>query len=335
MFSLQKKFHRFIVLTIVLLVFTAIFSACSKEEDYTNPKEKSITIGTMNLINGDLIAQYEKLYEKELGVKTKLVNYSSGKDIVAAIGAGEIDIGEAGTAPAAIAISNKIDIKVIFIGDVIGAAETLIARNDSGISSVKELKGKKIATPFSSTAHFSLLNVLKLEGMKEGDIQLLDMQPDDIFSAWQNGKIDATYIWYPVLGRLFENGKSIANSEELAKKGIVTADLFVASSIFTRKNPDVVKKFVEIQKKSNDLILNNPQKAAKEISAVLGVSETEAAEQIKKFKYLEKDDQIKYLDDSIAKTLKNTADFLVEQKSLKTAASLEDFQKSVTSEFVK
>ena len=321
----------------MMITLTAIFSACGfeKDDDAEEVKEKIVTVGTMNLINGDLIAQYEKLYEKELGMKVKLLNFNSGKEIIAALGTGEIDIGEAGTAPTALAISSHIDVEVIFVGDVIGAAETLVARNDSGISSVKDLIGKKVATPFSSTAQYSLLNVLKLEGMTETDVQILDMKPDDIFTAWQNGEIDAAYIWYPVLGRLIENGKSIADSEQLAEKGIITADLFVVRSTFAEKYRDVVKNFVEIQKKSNDLILNDSKKAAKEISAVLGITEIEAAEQIKNFKYLKADEQIKYLDGSLAETLKNTADFLVEQKSLKKAASLESFQKSVTSEFLK
>ena len=337
MFNLQKKFPQFIIATIILLTVAIIFSACGKEnlDDEQENEKKFVTIGTLNLINGDLIAQYEKFYEKELGMPAKIIKYNSGKDIIAALGSGEIDIGEAGTAPAALALSSRIDIKIIFVGDVIGAAETLVARNDSGISNIKDIRNKKIATPFSSTAHFSLLNVLKLEGMTENDIQLLDMQPDNIFSAWQNGEIDAAYIWYPVLGRLLENGKSIADSEQLAEKGIITADLFVVRSTFAEKYRDVVKNFVEIQKKSNDLILNDQKKAAKEISAVLGITEIEAAEQIKNFKYLKTDEQIKYLDGSLAETLKNTADFLVEQKSLKKAASLESFQKSVTSEFLK
>ena len=138
-----------------------------------------------------------------------------------------------------------------------------------------------------------------------------------------------------MLGRLLENGKSITDSEKLAEKGIVTADLFVMRSVFAEKNPDVVKKFVEVQLKANDMILNNPQKAAKEIAAVLGITENEAAEQITKFKYLTADEQIDLLDNSMAKILKSTADFLVEQKSLKKAASLEEFQKKIISKYLK
>lgn len=337
MFKSQKVKAFFVAL---MMLTTAIFSACGNDKapeakDDKTDKEKPVVIGTMNLVNGDLIAQYEKWYENELGMKVKVIHFDSGKDVISALASNSIDIGEAGTSPAALAISNNLDIKVIFVGDVIGAAETLVAKNDSGISSVKDLAGKKVATPFASTAHYSLLNALKLAGMTETDCQLLDLQPDDIFAAWQRGDIDAAYVWYPVLGRLMETGKSITNSEELASKGIVTADLVVARTPFIEEHPDVVKKFIEIQLKANDMILDEPQKAAKEIASVLEISEKDAAEQITQFKYLKANDQIEILEKLMAKTLKDTADFLVEQKSIKTAPSLEDFNTKVTAEFVK
>lgn len=333
-----KSLKSIIFAVMLMLSLSTIFSGCGEEKtdgnDAAGDKADTVVIGTMNLVNGDLIAQYEKWYESELGVKAKVIRFDSGKDVISALASNSIDIGEAGTSPAALAISNNLDIKVIFIGDVIGAAETLVVKNDSGIASIKDLAGKKIATPFASTAHYSLLNALKLEGMGETDVQLLDLQPDDIFAAWQRGDIDGAYIWYPVLGRLLEDGKSITDSAKLAEKGVVTADLVVARTAFAEKNPEVVKKFVALQLKANDVILGEPAKAAKEISSVLEISEKDASEQITQFKYLKADEQIEYLNNSMAKTLKSTADFLVEQKSIKTAPSLEDFTSKVTAEYI-
>ena len=330
-----KGFKIIFALAMILMI-TSLFSACGEE---TNPKtysrEDTVIIGTMNLVNGDLIAQYEKWYESELGMKAKVVTYNSGKDIISALASSSVDIAEAGTSPAALAISNNLDIKVIFVGDVIGAAESLVVKSDSGVSTLRELAGKKVATPFTSTAHYSLLNALKLEDMTETDIQMLDMQPDDIFAAWQRGEIDAAYVWYPVLGRLLEDGITITNSEKLSEQGIVTADLVVTRNSFADKHPDVVKKFVELQIKANDIILNDSAKATKEIAAMLEVSEKEAANQITQFKYLNVENQKKMLDDSIAKTLKDTADFLVNQKAIRSAPDLSEFQARVTSEYLK
>lgn len=332
---MPKKLKTLFVV-VMMLTMTALFTACGGDGDKkANSKDNTVVIGTMNLINGDLIAQYEKWYESELGMKVKVVKFDSGKDIISALASNSIDIAEVGTSPTTFAIANNIDIKVIFVGDIIGAAETLVAKDDSGVSTLKGLEGKKVATPFASTAHYSLLNALKLEGMTEIDVQMLDLKPDDIFAAWQRGDIDAAYVWYPVLGRLLENGIKITDSEQLAEKGVVTADLVVVRTLFAEKHADVVKKFVALQLKANDMILDDSAKAVREIAAILEISEKDAAEQITQFKYLKADEQIKMLDESMAQTLKNTADFLVEQKSIKIAPSLEEFKARVTSEYLK
>ena len=68
---------------------------------------------------------------------------------------------------------------------------------------------------------------------------------------------------------------------------------------------------------------------------MLEISKEDAAEQVTQFSYLNADEQIKYLEGSFAETLKGTADFLVEQKSITSAPGLDEFKSRVTSEFVK
>ena len=334
---MKKSVKLFAILSV--MAFSVFgFAGCGENQTAGgagDDKATKVTIGTLDLVNGDLIAQQEKWYENELGVEVKIVKFDSGKDMNAAIAANAVDIAQEGTSPAALAISSGQDIEVIWVGDILGTAETLVARNGSGISSVKDLVGKKVGTPFSSTAHYSLLNALKLEGVNENDVEILDLQPDDIFAAWQRGDIDAAYIWFPVLERLLENGTSITDSYQLAQKGVVTADLNVVKKSFAEKNPEIVTKFVELQLRANDVIKNDVDKTAKDISAQLGITEDEAKSQITQYQYLNAEEQIDQLDNHMPEILKSTADFLVEQKSIKSAPDLEKFKNSVNSEFVK
>ena len=294
-----------------------------------------LVIGTLDLVNGDLIAQYEKWYESELGVEVEIKKFDSGKDINAAFASGSIDIGQEGSSPAALAIANGLDVEVFWIADIIGSAETLAAKNGSGIETLADLKGKKVATPFASTAHYSLLNALKLEGIDENEVTILDMETDKINAAWQTGDIDAAYVWYPVLSELLKDGKPITDSAKLAEKGIVTADTNVVRREYAEANPDVVAKFTELQLKANEIINTDSAKASEEIASVLEISKDDAADQITQFTYLDADKEIEQLDKEFAVTLKSTADFLVEQKSITSAPELSEFEKRVTSEFVK
>lgn len=322
------------ILTITLLAATALYATACGKSDSQEEKATTVNIGTMNLVNGDLIAQYEKLYEEELGVDVNIVTFDSGKDVNTALASGSIDITELGSSPTALGISNNLDYQVFWIGDIIGSAESLVAKNDSGVESIEDLKGKKIATPFASTAHYSLLNALKLAGLSESDVTLLDLQPDDIYAAWERGDIDAAYVWYPVLSQLLEDGKTITHSKELADKGVITADLNVVRTEFAEKNPDIVKKYVEIQIKANDILLNESDKAAEEISEILEISKEDAASQITQFKYLTAEEQIDYLANQIPDALKSTADFLVEQNSIKSAPDADTFKDKVTTKYI-
>ncbi|MBQ8063769.1 MAG: ABC transporter substrate-binding protein [Clostridia bacterium] len=329
---MKQNFRKFSALFLVLVLAVLSFAACSGGK---NKDDNSVTIGTLDLVNGDLIAQYEDWYAKELGVDVKIIRFDSGKDINSAIASGGIDIGQEGTSPAALAIANDIDIEVFWVADVIGSAETLVAKKDSGIKTIKDLKGKKVATPFASTAHYSLLNALKQNGVAETDVELLDLQPDDIFATWQRNDIDAAYVWYPVLDNLLADGVVVTDSAQLAEQGVITADVNVVRRAYAEAHPEVVQKFVELQLRANDIIYKQPDIAAQDISKKLEIEEADAAKQLKSFSYLDAAQQIEQLDNVFAQVLKDTADFLVEQKSIKSAPDLETFQSKVTSEFVK
>lgn len=313
---------------------TLLMSGCGAETNTMQSKPETVRIGTMNLVNGDLIAQYEKYYENELGVDVEILYFDSGKDVNTALAAGSIDITELGSSPAALGLSNGLDFEVIWVGDIIGSAETLVAKADSSIVTVTDLAGKKVATPFASTAHYSLLNALKLAGMSESDLTLFDMQPDDIYAAWQRGDIDAAYVWYPVLGELLKDGVSVTDSAKLAEQGIVTADLNVARTEFANANPDIVANYIKAQMKANDMILDEPETAAKEIASMLEIPEEDAAEQITEFRYMKGEEQITFLNDSMAATLKSAADFLKEQESIKEAPSLAHFDSKINTTYL-
>ena len=62
---------------------------------------------------------------------------------------------------------------------------------------VKELQGKRVATAFGSTAHFTLLNALANEGLSECDLNLVSMEVSDMAQALAEGRIDAFSAWEP------------------------------------------------------------------------------------------------------------------------------------------
>ena len=241
----------------------------------------------MDLVNPDLVARKEKYYEKQLGIKVKIVKFDSGKDVNTALAAGSIDASELGSNPTALGIGNGLNYDVIYIGDIIGSAESLVVKNNANVNSVSQLKGKKIAVPFASTSHYSLLNALKQAGLKESDVKLLDLEPNDIHAAWKRGDIDAAYVWYPVLNNLVKDGKILTGSDKLAKQGIITADLVVARRDFAKSNKNLVVRYIKALNQANDLDQKNKEQSIKDISEILNISESDAKFQRNGFEWID------------------------------------------------
>lgn len=335
-------------LTVVMLGSLAACGNTSEQKESSQSAKGSdgevpeiVNIGVQTLITPELEARYEKIYEQYLGTKVNLVQFDSGADVNKAFSGKSIDIAAFGTSPAALGISNNLGFEVFWYYDVIGSAETLIATKESGATKIEDLKGLKVGTPFASTAHYSLLNALKQANIDPSEVELLDMQPDDIYAAWKRGDIDAAYVWNPVLGELKKDGVVITDSGELAKQGIVTADVAAVRKEFAKQYPDVVKNYVKAQLYALDKFDNDRDEAIKEIAQAAGITEEDAASQVQDFTYPSGEEQItedylgtKEKSGALAQKLKDTADFLVEQGSIEKAPELSVFEDSVTGEFV-
>ena len=102
---------------------------------------------------------------------------------VRAVAASDVQLGEAGSSPIVAAASQGQDVKLFWILDDIADAEALIARDGSGIKSVKDLPGKKIATPFVSTAHYQPMTIMKTNGVDARKVNLMNPRPPEIAAA--------------------------------------------------------------------------------------------------------------------------------------------------------
>jgi len=303
-----------------------------------------LRIGYQGVPNGDLVVKNQGWLEEAFpGTEIKWTKFESGGDVNTAIIGGSLDIGLAGSSPVTAGLSEPLNIpyQVPWIFDVIGAAESLVATNESGVTDVAGLEGKKIGTPFASTAHYSLLAALQQAGVDPESVTLVDLQPPDILAAWQRGDIDAAYVWSPTLDELKKDGTVLATSEELAKKGFPTYDLAVVTNDFLADYPQAVTTWVQQQNRAVELIQDDPQAAATAIAAELGITPDEAAAQIKGLVFLTAGQQQKpaYLGTpdepgAFADGLLKAAEFLKSQQKIDAIPSLETLQAGIDTESV-
>jgi len=305
-------------------------------DNATGGDPAQIRIGYQVIPNPELLAKALGLVKKAFpNSEVKYISFDSGRDVNTAIAAKGIDFGVLGSVPTSVGIAQGLPYQVYFIQDVIGAAEALIVKK--GIKTIADLKGKKVATPFGSTAHFSLEKLLQEQNISLKDVKILDLQPPDIVAAWKRGDIDASYIWQPNLSKLEQEGGTILiTSADLAKKGVVTADLGVVRKEFAEKYPNVVKKYVAVLNEAIKAYRSDPTAATNALAKELNITPKETESSVKELIWLDSSQQkgAKYLGTAnspgeFAKILKNSADFAVAQKKITSAPDLAAYQKSL------
>ncbi|GAB6930618.1 ABC transporter substrate-binding protein [Paenibacillus sp. JCM 10914] len=336
--------------TFMLLAFVLTVAACSHppgesqgqtkdasttSDSQSNELPKEIRIGYQVSPNGELVAKALGLAEKKFpDVTVTWLKFDSGRDVNTAMASGSIDFGLVGTPPGASGIAQGLPNKIYYIHDVIGESEALVVQDHSGIQSLQDLKGKTIATTFGSTSHFSLLSALKQAGTDPASLKIIDMQAPDLIAAWQRGDIDGAYTWQPVQSKLLaDNGVVVITSKEVAEKGALTGEFGVVHNDFAAKYPGVVRLYIEVLDEGTKYYRDHPQEAAEALSRELGLSTEETLKAMNEITVLDAAAQtnVQYLGTpdqpgQFAALLKQTADFLVEQQSIKSAPELGVFE---------
>ena len=132
----------------------------------------------------------------ENGIKTKLVQFNNGGDLMTAMASGDVDVGYVGITPVLSSIAKGVPVKVISAAQTEGSG--IVAAKDSGISSVQDLAGKKIATPGeASIQHMLLTHYLEQNGMSIDDLKVSAMKVPSMNDALKTGKIDGMITFEP------------------------------------------------------------------------------------------------------------------------------------------
>jgi taurine transport system substrate-binding protein len=317
------------ILTAILALVLLSISGLALAQD-----PEVIRLGYFQSPNGELLAKGRGLLQKRFpNSKVEYYKFDVGRDVNAAFAGGSLDIGTIGTPPGTAGLVNNLSYKIFYLHDIIGESDALVVKESAGIDGVAGLKGHTLAVPFGSTAHFSLLAALKQNGVAQNELKILDITGQDIHAAWTRGDIDGAYIWQPAQAQLLaEGGKVIINSRQVAEKGGITGEFGLVSDDFYAKYPHVVKAYIEILGEATREYRTASPETVKILASELGLSEEETKTVITQIVVLDDADQTdpKYLGTTakpgaLGALLKETSDFLLSEKAVKTSPPLEFF----------
>lgn len=166
-----------------------------------------------------------------LPFKVSWSDFTSGPPMLEAMASGSVDIGGVGDAPPAFAASGGEAIEIVGARTTNGDQDALVVPKGSTITSVSQLKGKKIAYGSGSSGNYNLLTVLNKNSLTTKDVTLVNLQPAEALAAFTSGSVAAWDIWPPYVqqvvaqygGRVLAQGSQYGNpySFEVAAKTAV------------------------------------------------------------------------------------------------------------------
>ncbi len=325
---------------ISILVLALVLSSCGG----SSKREKEINLGYLRVPNDETVAKQQKYideYFKKQGVKVNYIIVDSGVEANKAFASGSLDFATMGNTNGVVSLATGLDTELIWIHEVIGSSEALLIHKDSGIKSVEDLKGKKIATTFSSTSHYILLNLLKEFGIDK-DVTILDMQTPDIVAAWQRGDIDAAYTWEPSKSKILGlGGEVLIDSADMIEKGFVTANVGLVRKEFAKENPELVVGILKQLAKAGDLYRNNTDEAINAAAKEIEISYDEAKFQMSGSIWLTLDElnSADYFGTTeksghFVDIMFDTAKFLKENKSISEVPTYEQFAEFINPYYI-
>jgi NitT/TauT family transport system substrate-binding protein len=224
-----------------------------------------------------LIGIQQGLFQKQLGgTKIQTAVFNAGPAEIEALNSGSIDIGWIGPSPSinGYTKSGGKDLRIIS-GSASGGVELVV--NPKRITSLKDVKGKKIATPqLGNTQDVALLHWIKTQGWKvdaqtgKGDVSVVRTDNKITPDAFKNGSIDGAWVPEPTASKLVaEGGKVLLDERDLWKDGKFVITNVIVSQKFLKAHPDVVNAVLRASVDTNAWINANPAKAKAAANAAL------------------------------------------------------------------
>lgn len=144
---------------------------------------------------------------------------------------------------------DRPDLRILF--NVTEGLYRLVARRSSGIASLKDLKGKKVATFPRTSAAWYLVKELESVGLKESDVTIVPLAPVmEIARAIIEREVDAIAIWEPASQEAVD--KLGADAIQFRTKGLYRELFNLNTTAEKLADPVKRKQIVEFTRKIID-----------------------------------------------------------------------------------
>ena len=220
-----------------------------------------------------LVAKNMHLFEKA-GLAPTFEKFTAGITMIPAAQNDEVDLGDVGDVPFLMGVSQGVDWVMIGISDEGAYAEGLVARRDSGINSIFDLKGKRIGYYKGSTADFGLEMALRQTGIRPEQVKMVPLTPAEQLAAIMTNGIDAAMTWEPWMQNMVHQADSKIITTE-GDLGIYTnVDVYAVRRAWLLAHRETAVRFLQALRMAFDVVQNDREIAISTVAKEMNMKES-------------------------------------------------------------
>ena len=263
----SRKFTARLMVTLFLTVSVMILPAA----DCVAKEVTKVKIGYLHTlaVDGQLwLGEHYGFWEQH-GIKFEPIRFYTGIDLFQALSGGSIDVLITGAV-----VSNwpaRGQGKVFLINNIEFGTAQLWVQPDSGINSLKDLKGKKISTTRGTTAHVFLHNALKSVGLSETDargqyknVTIVNQRMSEAVSSFVSGAVPAVAMWVPfniIIKKNVAGAKKISEASEFFPEAAIVGGWATTDEFWEKHRNGLLKQITKAWMAANELLVYNPRQS--------------------------------------------------------------------------
>ena len=228
--------------------------------------QESLKVGYIRVMDDAqvMVAKEAGLYEKH-GLNVELVEFSSGTDLIKAIVGGQLDTGVLGFTNAVAWASKGANLKVV--GGAQRGYHSILVREETGIETVADLKGKTLASQRQGSTADAVLRGVTLKGanLEAGDLNIMGVSPAVAVQSLVSGRVDAAFLFEPYdrIARLVAPVKQIY---EIGEVWPFPCMVVITAGETLDKRKEAIWSSLDAQRDAIDMLENKPAEAAELIA---------------------------------------------------------------------
>jgi sulfonate transport system substrate-binding protein len=206
---------------------------------------------------------------KASNVAVEWSEFPSGPPMMEAFHAGKIDFGVAGEAPPVFAQAGDAPIVYVASDPAAPRAEAILVRKDSPLTTLADLKGKKIALNRGSNVHYFLASALTSAGIGYDQVTLIFLPPSDARAAFESGSVDAWAIWDPFMSSALRSTDARILRDATGIAGNVP--FYLSTRDYASQHADVIKAIEGAVRDVDAYVTEKPHEVAALLAPKIGM----------------------------------------------------------------